>query len=174
MADTGKVHVYYGHGKGKTTAAVGQAVRAAGAGLRILFFQFLKDNSSSERMILEKIPGITCVAGKDKVKFYHQMKEEEQIEIKNFYIKKLDEIVKFSDSFDMLILDEALCAVALGALDLDRLLGVLGHDFNGLEVILTGREAPEKVLGIASYATEMKKIKHPFDAGLRARYGIEY
>ena len=87
MADTGKVHVYYGHGKGKTTAAVGQAVRAAGAGLRILFFQFLKDNSSSERMILEKIPGITCVAGKDKVKFYHQMKEEEQIEIKNFYIK---------------------------------------------------------------------------------------
>ena len=72
MGDEGKIHVYYGEGKGKTTAAVGQTVRAAGAGLRVLVFQFLKDNSSSERMVLEKLPGVTCIPGRDKVKFYSQ------------------------------------------------------------------------------------------------------
>ena len=60
---TGRIHMYYGDGKGKTTAAVGQAVRAAGAGLQVLFFQFLKDNSSNERKILESVPGITCLPG---------------------------------------------------------------------------------------------------------------
>lgn len=174
MADTGKIHVYYGYGKGKTTAAVGQAVRAAGAGLRVLFFQFLKDNSSGERIILEGIPQVTCIAGKENVKFYRQMDETEQRELKNYYIEKMDEIVKLCDRFDVMILDEALCAVLLGALDEDRLMGFLEHKPEGLEVILTGHEVPEKVLEIASYATEMKKKKHPFDAGLRARAGIEY
>lgn len=174
MANTGKIHVYYGNGKGKTTAAVGQAVRAAGAGFRVLFFQFLKDNSSSERVILESIPGVTCVNGKEKVKFYRQMNETEQAELRDYHIKKLDDIVKFCDSFDIVILDEALCAVSLGVLDEARLLGFLRHKPKELEVILTGHEVSEKVLEIASYATEMKKEKHPFDAGLRARLGIEY
>lgn len=174
MTDSGKIHVYYGHGKGKTTAAVGQAVRAAGAGLRVLFFQFLKDNSSGERVVLEHISGITCIEGKEKVKFYRQMDAEERMELKNYHIKKLDEIVKLCDSFDMLILDEALCAVSLGAFDEGRLLGFLRHKPEKLEVILTGHEVSEKVLEIASYATEMKKRKHPFDVGLRARAGIEY
>ena len=174
MAGTGKIHVYYGHGKGKTTAAVGQAVRAAGAGFRVMFFQFLKDNSSSEREILKNIPGVTCVAGRDKVKFYRQMDKSERIELINYHIKKLDEIVKICESFDILILDEALCAVSIGALDEDRLLGFLRHKPKDLEVILTGHEVTEKLLGIASYATEMKKKKHPFDAGLEARLGIEY
>lgn len=174
MADTGKIHVYYGHGKGKTTAAVGQAVRAAGAGFRVLFFQFLKDNSSGEREILKSIPGITCIAGRDKIKFYRQMDKSERTELINYYIKKLDEIVKLCDSFDVLILDEALCAVSIGALDEDRLLELLRHKPKELEVILTGHEVTENLLEIASYATEMKKKKHPFDAGLRARLGIEY
>ena len=63
MMGTGRIHMYYGDGKGKTTAAVGQAVRAAGYGLQVLFFQFLKDNSSNERKILEAVPGITCLPG---------------------------------------------------------------------------------------------------------------
>lgn len=174
MTDTGKIHVYYGHGKGKTTAAVGQAVRAAGAGFKVLFFQFLKDNSSGERVILESIPGVTCVNGKEKVKFYRQMNETERMELKNYHLKKLDEIVKLCDSFDILILDEALCAVSLGALDETGLLQFLRHKPEELEVILTGHEVSENVLEIASYVTEMKKEKHPFDAGLRARAGIEY
>ena len=63
MTGTGKIHIYYGDGKGKTTAAVGQVVRAAGAGLRVLVFQFLKDNGSNERKILEQLPNVTCLPG---------------------------------------------------------------------------------------------------------------
>lgn len=64
---TGRIHMYYGDGKGKTTAAVGQAIRAAGYGLKVLFFQFLKDNTSNERKVLEAVPGIVCLPGRDKV-----------------------------------------------------------------------------------------------------------
>ena len=74
----GMVHIYTGDGKGKTTAAVGQIIRAAGSGLRVLVFQFLKDNSSSERVILEQIPNITCLPGREKIKFFNQMNGEEQ------------------------------------------------------------------------------------------------
>ncbi len=174
MEDEGKIHVYYGEGKGKTTAAVGQTVRAAGAGLRVLVFQFLKDNSSSERMVLEKLPGVTCIPGRDKVKFYSQMSEAERLDIKNYNKIMLDEIIKLCDSFDILFLDEVLCAISLDALDEDRLLGFLKAKPKRLEVILTGHEVSGKVLEIASYATEMKKRKHPFDAGFGARAGIEY
>lgn len=174
MEDEGKIHVYYGEGKGKTTAAVGQTVRAAGAGLRVLVFQFLKDNSSSERMVLEKLPGVTCIPGRDKVKFYSQMSEAERLDIKNYNKMMLDEIIKLCDSFDILFLDEVLCAISLNALDEDRLLGFLRAKPKRLEVILTGHEVSGKVLEIASYATEMKKRKHPFDAGFGARAGIEY
>mgnify|MGYP001026051704 CR=1 FL=1 len=174
MGDEGKIHVYYGEGKGKTTAAVGQTVRAAGAGLRVLVFQFLKDNSSSERMVLEKLPGVTCIPGRDKVKFYSQMSEAERLDIKNYNKMMLDEIIKLCDSFDILFLDEVLCAISLDALDEDRLLGFLRAKPKRLEVILTGHEVSGKVLEIASYATEMKKRKHPFDAGFGARAGIEY
>lgn len=174
MGDTGRIHVYYGHGKGKTTAAVGQIVRAVGAGMRVLVFQFLKDNFSSERSVLEGVPGIICISGKEKVKFYRQMDETEREELKKYYIEKLNEIIKVCDSFDMLLLDEALCAVELGALSEDRLLDFLRRKPESLEIILTGREATENVLEIASYATEMKKRKHPFDVGLKARRGIEF
>lgn len=174
MEQKGKIHVYYGHGKGKTTAAVGQAVRAVGAGLKVLVYQFLKDNSSCERKVLEELSNVTCIPGKEKVKFYKQMNETERGELLAYNMNVMDEIVKLCDSFDMLILDEALCAVTLGALEEERLLSVLRHKPEGLEIILTGREASEKMLEIASYATEMKKRKHPFDKGLKARLGIEY
>ncbi len=174
MEGNGKIHVYYGSGKGKTTAAVGQVVRAAGAGLKVLVFQFLKDNSSSERKVLERIANVTCVPGRELVKFYRQMTGKERRELKEYNSKKLDEIVKVCDSFDMLFLDEALCAVSLGVLDEDGLLSVLKHKPEGLEIILTGHKVSEKVLETASYATEMKKQKHPYDGGLGARLGIEY
>lgn len=86
----------------------------------------------------------------------------------------LDEIVKLCDFFDVVFLDEILCAISLRVLDEDRLLGFLKTKPRRLEVILTGHEVSEKVLEIASYATEMKKRKHPFDAGFGARAGIEY
>lgn len=174
MTGTGRIHVYYGYGKGKTTAAVGQVIRAAGHGLRVLVFQFLKDNSSNERKILESLPTVTCLPGRDKVKFFEQMNGEEKSEIRHYNNKALDEIVKFCSPFDILLLDEALCAVQLGLLSEDKLLSFLEHKPRGLEVILTGHEMSERIAEAADYITEMKKIKHPYDVGKTAREGIEY
>lgn len=174
MLGAGRIHVYYGDGKGKTTAAVGQVVRAAGSGLKVLLFQFLKNNTSSERISLEQIPDVICLPGREKVKFYNQLNGTEKAELRHYNNKALDEIVKFCSSFDVLLLDEALCAVKLGLLNEEKLLSFLQHKPRGLEIILTGHEAPQRVLELADYVTEMKKIKHPYDKGITAREGIEY
>ena len=99
MMDTGRIHIYFGDGKGKTTAAVGQAVRAAGYGFRVLFFQFLKDNFSNERKILEQISNITCLPGREQVKFVSRMNGDEKAELLHYNNKALDEIVKFCSPF---------------------------------------------------------------------------
>lgn len=174
MPDTGKIHVYYGHGKGKTTAAIGQAVRAAGSGLKVLVIQFLKDNSSGERNILEKVPNITCFQGKDKIKFVSRMDSREKDLLRKENEEIMDEAGRICGDFDMIILDEVLCAVWLKVLDEDILLQFLRRKKESVEIVLTGHEVTEKVLKIADYATEIRKIKHPFDKGLRARKGIEY
>lgn len=174
MTGTGRVHIYYGDGKGKTTAAVGLAIRAAGNGLRILVFQFLKNNSSNERKILEAIPNITCLPGREPVKFVSNMNGDERSELRHYNNKALDEIIKFCTPFDILLLDEALCAVNLQVLSEEKLISFIMHKPRGLEIILTGHQITEKLLEVADYVTEMKKIKHQFDLGRSAREGIEY
>lgn len=174
MIGTGRIHIYYGYGKGKTTAAVGQVIRAAGSGLQVLVFQFMKDNSSSERNILEQIPNITCLPGRDRIRFINQMNGEQKAELRHYNTKALDEIVKFCSHFDVLFLDEILCAVQLGVLSEDKLMRFLEHKPRGLEIIMTGHEVTQRMVDISDYATEMMKIKHPYDNGQSAREGIEY
>lgn len=174
MRGTGRIHLYYGDGKGKTTAAVGQVIRAAGSGLRVLVFQFLKNNDSSERKILEQIPNITCLNGREPVKFVSRMNGDEKAETRRYNNKALDEIVKFCVPFDVLLLDEALCAVQLNVLSEEKLLSFLKHKPRGLEVILTGHVITDELLEVADYVTQMTKIKHPYDQGKLAREGIEY
>ena len=165
MMDTGRIHIYFGDGKGKTTAAVGQAVRAAGYGFRVLFFQFLKDNFSNERKILEQISNITCLPGREQVKFVSRMNGDEKAELLHYNNKALDEIVKFCSPFDLLVMDEALCAVGLKVLSEEKLISFLKHKPRGLEIVLTGHQASARMKEIADYATEMHKIKHPYDLG---------
>lgn len=174
MMDTGRIHIYFGDGKGKTTAAVGQAVRAAGYGFRVLFFQFLKDNSSNERKILEQIPNITCLPGREQVKFVSRMNGDEKAELLHYNNKALDEIVKFCSPFDMLVMDEALCAVGLKVLSEEKLVSFLKHKPRGLEIVLTGHQVSDRMKEIADYVTQMHKIKHPYDLGKLAREGIEF
>ena len=174
MQGTGRIHLYYGDGKGKTTAAVGQVIRAAGSGLQVLVFQFLNNNESSERKILEQIPNITCLNGREPVKFVSRMNKDEKAETRRYNNKALDEIVKFCSPFDVLLLDEALCAVQLNVLSEEKLLSFLKHKPRGLEVILTGHVITENLLEVADYVTQMTKIKHPYDQGTLAREGIEY
>ena len=174
MMDTGRIHIYFGDGKGKTTAAVGQAVRAAGYGFRVLFFQFLKDNFSNERKILEQISNITCLPGREQVKFVSRMNGDEKAELLHYNNKALDEIVKFCSPFDLLVMDEALCAGGLKVLSEEKLISFLKHKPRGLEIVLTGHQASDRMKEIADYATEMHKIKHPYDLGKLAREGIEF
>ena len=173
MIGTGRIHVYYGEGKGKTTAAMGLVLRAAGSGLDVLMFQFLKDNSSSERVILEQIPNVTCLPGKDRVKFVSKMNADEKARLKHYNNKALDEIIKFCGPFDVLVLDEILCAVQLGVLSEEKLVEFL-FSKEGQEIVLTGHVVSDKVLELADYVTEIRKVKHPYDQGITAREGIEY
>ena len=174
MLGTGLIHIYYGDGKGKTTAAMGQALRAAGSGLRVLIFQFMKDNTSSERFALEAVPNVTLLPGKRHVKFYNQMNTEDKAEYRHYNTKALDEIAKFCINFDVLVLDEAVCAVDLGLLREDKLIHFLQHKPRGLEVVMTGHHVSGELLELADYVTEMKKVKHPYEKGRSAREGIEF
>ncbi len=174
MTGTGRIHIYYGDGKGKTTAAVGLAVRAAGSGLKVLFFQFLKDNSSNERKILEALPGVTCLPAREPVKFVSKMNGDERIEFRHYNNKALDEIIKFCGPFDMLILDEALCALNLEVLSEEKLISFIQHKPRGLEIVMTGPRLPDNLLEMADYVTEVRKVKHQFDLGRSARKGIEF
>ena len=138
------------------------------------FFQFLKDNSSNERKILEALPGVTCLPGREPVKFVSKMNGDERIEFRHYNNKALDEIIKFCGPFDMLILDEALCALNLEVLSEEKLISFIQHKPRGLEIVMTGPRLPDNLLEMADYVTEVRKVKHQFDLGRSARKGIEF
>ena len=168
------VHAYFGEGKGKTTAAVGLAVRMAGAGGKVLFFQFLKDNTSSERRILEKEENITLLCGMERVMFIRNMTETEKDAAKRFYQSRLQEISRIAGAFDMVVLDEFLTAVDKGVIDCEAAKGFLQERPKETELVLTGRTQNRTLLQFCDYVTEMKKIKHPYDRAVQARKGIEF
>lgn len=178
MKDRGKglVHIYCGDGKGKTTCGMGLCLRAAGAGKRVIIYQFMKDNSTSERKALAAVHGITLVDGPSQVKFSFQMSSSEKEEARKYYDTQLRRLFALaaSESCGLLFLDEAIYAVRAGLLDEQELLGCLDSRPAPLEVVLTGQDPSERLLARADYVTEMKKIRHPYERGLQARPGIEY
>lgn len=174
MEGTGRIHIYYGEGKGKTSAALGLALRAAGAGLEVLFYQFLKDNSAHERPLLEALPHITCLPGRERVRFFGQLNGEQQKEVSHYYNKAFNEIVKFCPNFDVLILDEVLDLIPLQIIGEAKLFSFLEHKPRGLEVVLTGHAVSEAVIAHGDYVTRLEKVAHPYDKGRPARAGIEY
>ena len=172
--EQGRVHIYHGDGKGKTTCGMGLCVRAAGRGKRVLIYQFLKDNSSGEVASLRHVPNITRVPGNDTMKFTFQMTPDElEIERKRiaFVFAK---IAAMADHYDLLFLDEAVYAIDLQLLSEQQVLTFLNTRPPHLEVVLTGRNPSGKLLEAADYVTEMVKRKHPFDEGLESREGIEF
>lgn len=173
--NTGCVHIYCGDGKGKTTCGMGLCVRAAGYGYRVLIYQFMKDNSTSERKAMEKIPEITFVPGLKQEKFSFQMTEQEKEERKRFYEDKFREVTRKAreEEYDVLFLDEIIYTIRAGLFEEELLLQWLQEKPEHLEVILTGQNPGEKLIACADYVSELKKIKHPFDRGLAARDGIE-
>lgn len=173
--ETGLIHLYYGDGKGKTTTGMGLIVRAAGYGCKVLLYQFMKNNETSERKVLENVENITIIDGLDKEKFSFQMTEEEKREHKRFYEDRFRMVTEkaVSESYDVLFLDEAVYTISAGLLDEELVLEFLKNKPDRLEVILTGNTPSQRLIDQADYVSQIKKMKHPFDQGEPARMGIE-
>ncbi len=168
----GLVHVYCGDGKGKTTAAVGAAVRCAGCGGQVLYVSFLKDNSSGERRILENIKNIRVIKNPKEVKFFNLMTDDEKHKYTEFCLNILNFVEKEKSKYDMIILDECIGLINLVMVGEDAVIRLIDGNERP-EIILTGREPSESIVKRADYVTEMKKIKHPYDRGISARKYIE-
>ena len=176
MAEKGLIHIYYGGGKGKTTAAAGLALRAAGRGLKVWFVQFLKSSDSGEITELRSLPGVTVLRGKGTCKFASAMDDSERENARNIHDEHLACAVKAARAGEcsLLVLDEVIDAYTLGLLEPEPLLELLRDKPPELELVLTGHSLPEELAEHADYITEMRKLRHPYDSGVAAREGVEY
>jgi len=177
--ELGLVSVFWGDGKGKTTAAIGAALRALGHGMRVHLVQFFKGGSKSD---FQEYGELIALRRFDNFS-YEQFgisdwivgqPTAEQAEVGRRALEASQEAIS-SGEYDLVILDEILYAVQLGVLSVEDVLELLGHKTPQMEVILTGsHERLPKIEAVADLVTEIKKIKHPFDRGVTARKGIEY
>ena len=174
--EKGLIHIYCGDGKGKTSAATGLAVRAAGCGKQVLFARFLKNEESGELEILDRIPEIHVIHLERSYGFYRTLTEEEQAEVRQMYEALWQDIVRRAetDVYDVLVMDEFMAAYNYGLIGHDAAFAFLREKPERLEVVLTGRDPDEDLVELADYVSEIRKVKHPFDRGIRARRGIEY
>jgi len=169
----GYIQVYTGDGKGKTTAAIGLAVRAAGAGLKVRFIQFMKGQTYSELKSLAKFSdyieliqtgGVKCIR-KEEVTDKDRQEATKAIDLAYQTLKNAD--------VDILILDEILVAQWFELVAETTILDLMGKKPNGMELILTGRRAADSIVEKANLVTEMREIKHYYQQGVHARKGIE-
>ena len=198
------IQLYTGDGKGKTTAAVGQAVRAAGSGYRVIFYQFMKGGESGELAILKELPQVEIYRCEREFPFFNAMTDRDKEEITEIHNAIIRNIIRRFDGLNntgnisvngsgavglMVVLDEITYPLNWGLIDVSLfkdLVGKMKALYNGrsgdsgeeslsrIELVLTGREPDRFILENADYITEMKKLRHPFDCGIQARKGIEY
>jgi cob(I)alamin adenosyltransferase len=166
------IHIYTGEGKGKSTAAVGLAVRAAGREKRVVIVQFLKGSETGELAALKHIPRITLLRNTRNYGFFHTASEENRAAMCVENNANLQAALEMP--CDLLILDEVCAAYRLGAIDRAAIDALVLNPAQNRELVLTGRDAPEHFRKAADYVSEIRKVKHPFDAGIAAREGIEY
>jgi cob(I)alamin adenosyltransferase len=170
--------VFTGNGKGKTTAAVGLTVRAAGNRLRVFFLQFIKGQwKTGERDILRSLPGVDLeVTGRG---FTIEGLRNPKIPLEDHAAAAAHgwsvarQIVHEGD-YDMVVLDEILGAVHAGLVPLDELIELVQTRPPLLHLVLTGRNAPPALVEVADLVSEIQPIKHPFERGIKAQRGIEF
>jgi cob(I)alamin adenosyltransferase len=175
MNGPGRIQVFTGEGKGKTTAALGLAVRAIGRGLKVFMVQFLKaPNTSGEHMAVQSLAPMLIIKAMGRKGFIGkngptpedtQMAEQALQEARNAML---------GESYDVIILDEVNVAVNLGLIGVESVLALLDAKPANVELVLTGRYAHPDIIRRADAVQEMKKIKHHFDQGGQARRGFEY
>lgn len=198
------IQLYTGDGKGKTTAAVGQAVRAVGSGYRVMFCQFMKGGESGELEVLKGLPQVEIYRCEREFPFFNAMTDRDKEEITEIHNEIIRNIIRRLDGLNntgnistngsgaaglMVVLDEITYPFNWGLIDVSLfkdLVGKMKALYNGrsgdsgeeslsrIELVLTGREPDRFILENADYITEMKKLRHPFDCGIQARKGIEY
>ncbi len=170
----GLVQVYTGVGKGKTTAALGLALRAWGRGLRVIVIQFMKVGEDyGEILALKKLSGIDLFQyGRDQliIKGKHT---EEDVRLARQGLKKATEALS-GKKYDVVILDEVNVVTHFGIVTAEEVMDVVRSRAPGVEVVMTGRYAPQPFIDEADLVTEMRMIKHPYEAGVLARAGIEF
>lgn len=194
--ERGMIHLYYGDGKGKTTAAVGLCIRAAGNKKQVLFAQFMKDGGSGEIALLKKIPGIDVLCGDVPRGFYSKMDDEtkklfageqerlldaiiERVECENENIKAhngkvIEETSVKKEIRMLLVMDEITYAYGWNLINRAKLEKLINNRPDFLEIVMTGRNPDKFLMDAADYVTEMKCEKHPFEKGIQARKGVEF
>jgi cob(I)alamin adenosyltransferase len=174
----GLIHVYTGEGQGKSSAATGLAIRAAGQGMKVCFVQFLKGGNrgaGEQNIIEERIPEIELIVSKISHPIFLKKKPlDSQYEAE---CKRMMEVCRekaAEGDIDLLVLDEINNVLSSGWLDIFEVIDLLENRPENMEVVMTGRDAPPQLQSMAHYVTEMLKIKHPYDDGIIARRGIDY
>lgn len=168
----GYIQVYTGNGKGKTTAAIGLSIRAAGAGMKVLFAQFIKGMVYSEIDALKRYNDSIEVYQYGRGCFINKNATREDKEAALRGLKEITKLLTEND-YDVVILDEANIAMYYGLFTIDELMRVINKRKYNCEIIITGRYAPKELIELADLVTEMKEIKHYYTKGIYARKGIE-
>ena len=178
-AKHGYIQVYTGNGKGKTTASLGLAMRALGRCWKVLIIMFTKGGddygelNSFRNLSPEIAKNLTIVqAGLDRIVYSDNKNESDEKEIKKGW--ELAKKAIKNDEYNLIILDEANIAIDLGFIDIDEVIDVLKNKPEEMEIVLTGRNANERIIEIAHLVSEINPVKHYWDTGIAARKGIEY
>ncbi len=165
------IQVYTGNGKGKTTAAMGLALRAAGAGFKVYICQFAKGHLCSEHKALKKIKNIKVEQfGRDC--FIRHKPGQADIELSRQGLEKAKKVIA-GKKYRLIILDEINVALKLGLVSLKEVLDLIKHTPDGIELVLTGRDAPAQINKVADLVSDIKDLKHYYLKGIKARRGIE-
>ncbi len=167
--ERGFVQIYTGNGKGKSTAAFGLALRAVGAGYKVLIIQFLKGQEYSEHVSFKKLGIDFELYGRPEFIVGNPTDEDKKLCSEGLKRAKR----AYEEDYDIVILDEACVAVYLGVMKLDDLVDVICKKPPNVELVLTGRYAHERLVELADLVTEMKEVKHYYSKGIIARKGVE-
>lgn len=175
--DKGLIQVYTGDGKGKTTAAIGQGIRAYGRGKTVYMVQFLKSSETGELLTLKNLePGFRVIRFEKERGFIWSLSKTEIEELKCEILRAFDFVKEtFRDNAcDVLILDEIMAVLGNGLIGINDVLDIVKNKPENIELILTGRNVPSEIIEVADYVSQVECLKHPFEKGIAAREGIEY
>lgn len=176
MATKGLVHIYTGSGKGKTTAALGLALRAAGWGKKVIMYQFLKPPAlklGERKAVTKSKLSIKIVPVDIKWNMFKKNNKAMVCDKVNQTCKDIQTIAK-KGKYDLIILDEIIFCLSKKLVSLQCIKNIIKSKKDSVELVLTGRGATKEIINFADLVTEMKEIKHPFGKNVKARKGIEY